>query len=107
MGMSAWVFGIIGGLCAVMGIITATGVISEYAGLTWMFWMVLSGILLLTSIAFSVGRGGGEGYEQLGLSAVSISRSEAKISLRVYPNASRNEMVGFTDGVLWVKSTLS
>ena len=29
--------------------------------------------------------------------------NEAKISLRVYPNASRNEMVGFTDGVLRVK----
>ncbi len=34
---------------------------------------------------------------------MSISGSEARISLRVYPNASRNEMVGFTDGVLRVK----
>jgi len=34
---------------------------------------------------------------------VSISESEVKISLRVYPNASRNEIVGFTDGVLRVK----
>jgi len=34
---------------------------------------------------------------------VSISGNEVKISLRVYPNASRNEMVGFTDGVLQVK----
>jgi len=57
MGMSAWILGILGGLCAVMGIITATEVVSEYAGLTWMFWLVLSGILLLASIAFSVGRG--------------------------------------------------
>ena len=31
------------------------------------------------------------------------SGNEAKISLRVYPNASRNEMMGFTDGVLRVK----
>ncbi len=62
MGMAAWIFGILGGLCAVMGIITATEVVSEYAGLTWMFWMVLSGILLLASIAFAVGQGGG-GYE--------------------------------------------
>ena len=61
--MLAWIFGAIGGLCAVMGIITATEVVSEYAGLTWMFWMVLSGILLLASIAFTVGGGGGEGYE--------------------------------------------
>jgi len=34
---------------------------------------------------------------------VSISGNGAKISLRVYPNASRNEMVGFIDGVLRVK----
>ena len=58
MGMLAWIFGAIGGLCAVWGIVTATEVVSEYAGLTWMFWMVLSGILLLASIAFTVGSGG-------------------------------------------------
>lgn len=34
---------------------------------------------------------------------VSISKREAKISLRVYPNAARNEVVGFADGVLQVK----
>ena len=34
---------------------------------------------------------------------MSISGNGVKISLRVYPNASRNEMVGFTDGVLRVK----
>ena len=34
---------------------------------------------------------------------MSISRNEVKISLCVYPNASRNEMAGFTDGVLRVK----
>ena len=34
---------------------------------------------------------------------MSISGNEAKISLRVYPNASRNEIVGFTDGVLRVR----
>ncbi|MBA7703954.1 hypothetical protein ES703_112751 [subsurface metagenome] len=63
MGMAALICGILGGLCAVMGIITATEVIPEFAGLTWMFWMVLSGILFLASIASAVGRGGGEGYE--------------------------------------------
>jgi hypothetical protein len=57
MGMSALISGILGGLCAVMGIITATEVVPEYAGLTWLFWLVLSGILLLASIAFTVGRG--------------------------------------------------
>ncbi len=34
---------------------------------------------------------------------MSISENEVKISLRVYPNASRNEMVSFTEGVLRVK----
>ena len=34
---------------------------------------------------------------------MSISGNEAKISLRVYPSASRNEMLGFTDGVLRVR----
>ncbi|MFC1860409.1 hypothetical protein ACFLYC_02415 [Chloroflexota bacterium] len=61
MGISAWVCGILGGLCVVWGVITATGVVAEYAGLTWMFWMVLGAILLLGSIALTVGRG--EGYE--------------------------------------------
>ena len=32
-----------------------------------------------------------------------MSRSEAKISLRVYPGAGRSEVVGFTDGVLQVR----
>ena len=61
MGMTAWIFGILGGLCAVLGILTATEVVTELAELTWMFWFVLSGILLLASIAFTVGRG--NGYE--------------------------------------------
>lgn len=34
---------------------------------------------------------------------MSISGNEVKISLRVYPNASRNEVVGFTNGILRVK----
>ena len=34
---------------------------------------------------------------------MSISGNEVKISLRVYPNASRNEVVGFAGGVLRVK----
>ncbi len=59
--MSALISGILGGLCAVMGIITATAVVPEIAELSWMFWMVLSGILLLASIAFTIGRG--SGYE--------------------------------------------
>jgi len=58
MGMLAWTFGIIGGLCAAMGIITATAVIPEFAELTWLFWLLLSGVSLLASIAFAVNRGG-------------------------------------------------
>ncbi len=62
MGMLAWTFGIIGGLCAVMGIITAAGVDTMLgAEFTTMFWLALSAIMLLASIAFAVGRG--EGYE--------------------------------------------
>jgi len=41
-----------------MGIIVATELIDEVAGLDWMFWMVLGGILLLGSIAAAVGRSG-------------------------------------------------
>ncbi len=57
MGMLAWTFGTLGGLCAVMGIIIVVEVIPEVAALTWMFWFALSAILLLISIAFAVGRG--------------------------------------------------
>ena len=51
----AWIFGILGGLCAVTGIITAAEVIPVLAELpadfTTMFWLVLSAILLLACIA--------------------------------------------------------
>ena len=59
MGITAWIFGILGGLCAVMGIVTATEVILEYTNLSWMFWMILSGLLLLATIAFTLSRGDG------------------------------------------------
>ena len=63
MGAIAAIAGGIGGLCAVLGIITATEVLPPMGEqFTWMFWFVLSAILLLASIAFAVGRGGG-GYE--------------------------------------------
>jgi hypothetical protein len=60
MGVLAWTFGVLGGLCAVMGIITAVAVIPEVAALTWTFWLVLSAILLLVCIAFAVSRSGYE-----------------------------------------------
>ena len=56
MGFLALIFGILGGLCAVMGVITAITLIPEVAALTWVFWMALSGILLLVCIAFTVAR---------------------------------------------------
>jgi len=58
MAVLAWTLGTLGGLSAVMGIIVAIELIDEVAGLTWMFWMVLAGILLLGSIAAAVGRSG-------------------------------------------------
>ena len=60
MAISAWISGILGGLCAVMGIITALAIIPEVAALTWMFWMMLSAILLLICIAFAVRSSGYE-----------------------------------------------
>lgn len=59
MGMLAWIFGCLGGLCMVMGVITALGVVPLLAAeLGWMFWFIVSGLLLLTSIAFAAGRSG-------------------------------------------------
>ena len=64
MGLTAVIVGAIGGLCAVMGIITAAEVFpiisSNMPQLTWNFWFALSAILLLGAIAFALGRGGYE-----------------------------------------------
>ena len=58
MGLTALIMGAVGGLCAVMGIITAAEVIPLIMPqFTWNFWFVLSAILLLASIAFALGRG--------------------------------------------------
>ena len=58
MGLTAAIVGAIGGLCAVMGIVTATEVIPlVMPQFTWMFWFVLSAILFLAAIAFALGRG--------------------------------------------------
>jgi hypothetical protein len=57
MGVLAWIFGLLGGLCMVMGVVTAAEVVpllgAEY---TWTFWFMLSGVLLLICIAFITGR---------------------------------------------------
>ena len=61
MGTIAAIIGGIGGLSAILGIITLAEVLPPFnEQLTWMFWFVLSAILLLASIAISVGRGGYE-----------------------------------------------
>ncbi len=53
----AWILGILGGLCAVMGIITAAEVITLLsAEFTAMFWLALSAVLLLACIAAAVSR---------------------------------------------------
>jgi len=57
MGILAWSFGILGGLSAVMGIITASEVIAKIGPeFTWWFWLLLSVILLLASIACAISR---------------------------------------------------
>jgi len=61
MGTFAAIMGGIGGLCAVMGIITALEVITPVAvQLTWMFWFALSGILMLSAITLLLGRNSGQ-----------------------------------------------
>jgi hypothetical protein len=58
-GLLNLIFTALGGVCAVIGIITAVEVIPTLATeLTWMFWLVLSAILVLMGIAF--GRSGHE-----------------------------------------------
>ena len=57
MAIAAWLTGFFGGLCAVMGILTAVEIVPSLgAEFTWVFWFALSVILLLMSIAFAVGR---------------------------------------------------
>ncbi len=59
MGITAAIIGGIGGLCAVMGIVTALGVVDLVMlmpQLTWDFWFSLSAIFLLAAIAFALGR---------------------------------------------------
>lgn len=56
MAILAWILASLGGLSAVMGIITAAGVIPLLgAEFTTMFWMALSAVLLLACIAAAVG----------------------------------------------------
>jgi hypothetical protein len=60
MGILALVLGILGALCAVMGIIIATEAVSltidASAVVDWMFWLMMSGILFLACIATALSR---------------------------------------------------
>ena len=54
MGLLTLIFTALGGVCAVIGILTAVEVIPTFATeLTWMFWFMLSAILLLVGIALA------------------------------------------------------
>ena len=57
---ASFVFGSLGGVAAVLGGLTVGGVISLHPELTWMFWFVVSAVLLLSSIAFGVNSGKSE-----------------------------------------------
>ena len=60
MAILAWILGILGGLCAVMGIVTALDMVeflnSFPADFNTMFWMVLAAILFLGTIASLLSR---------------------------------------------------
>ena len=56
MGLLAWILGILGGLFAVMGVITAFEVVPALMpAITEMFWLVLAAIFLLGCIAATIG----------------------------------------------------
>jgi len=59
MGIAAAIIGVIGGLCAAFGVLTAADIIPADMGLTtvgWEFWLILAGVLFLGSIVLLLGR---------------------------------------------------
>jgi hypothetical protein len=60
MAVAAWISGSLGAVCAVIGILSATGAIAFLedlpAGFSPLFWLVLGGLFILGSIALAVGR---------------------------------------------------
>ena len=59
MGAFALVLGLLGWVCAILGIVTATGALPPvHDAFTWELWFWLAAILLLTTIACALGRGG-------------------------------------------------
>lgn len=60
MGVLALILGIVGGLCTVMSILTATEVIPlVFIGFTDIYWLGLAGILFVATITCLVARGPG------------------------------------------------
>lgn len=59
MGIGALVAGIVGALCAIVGILNAADIFTEDLGMLtigWDFWLMIAGVLLLGSIAMLLGR---------------------------------------------------
>lgn len=60
MGTMAAIIGGIGGLCAVLGLVTIFEVLPPMGDqFTWMFWFALAVILFLAAITMELGGGGG------------------------------------------------
>ena len=61
MGALALILGILGGLSAIMGIVTAAGLIPLVTtAFTAIFWLGLAGVLFVAAITCLVARGGPE-----------------------------------------------
>ena len=60
MAIAAWVFGVLGGISAVVGIVTATEAVTFLADLpeqfNALFWVALGAVLLLGCIACAMSR---------------------------------------------------
>ena len=60
MGAFALILGLLGVLCAILGVVTAVEVLPPpIEAFTWEFWFMLGALLFLASIASALGRGGG------------------------------------------------
>jgi len=51
MGALSWILYFLGFACVIMGILTVTTVIPEFAKLTGVYWVGLGGVFFLASIA--------------------------------------------------------
>jgi hypothetical protein len=61
MGILGLIFGLMGGLCVVFGMITMAELLPPLGEeFTWVFWFAMSVILLLASIAIGVNKGSGD-----------------------------------------------